>query len=572
MSASLTILILGGYGTFGGRLAQLLADEERLHLIIAGRSEAAARAFCAGLASKARLSPRRFDRAGDVEAELAAIKPDIVVDASGPFQAYGQDPHGDPYRLVRAAIALGIDYLDLADGSGFVAGIGAFDEAARSRGVFVLTGVSSFPVLTVAVLRRLSQGLTRLDSVAGGIAPSPYAGVGLNVIRAVASYAGQRVRLRRDGAEMCGYPLTETRRFTVAPPGLLPLRSTLFSLVDVPDLQVVPALWPQLRSVWIGVGPVPETLHRVLIQLARLVRLGILPTLSPLAPLMARAVNILRFGEHRGGMFVSLAGLDREGKPIERSWHLLAEGDDGPLIPSMAAEAVIRHCLAGHRPEIGARAATHELELADYEALFARRRLFTGLRDSRAGDADLPLYRRLLGDSFASLPAPLQALHDPDPISRIALTGEAEVERGSSLLSRLVGAVFGFPRAGRGVSVTVRIERHGPVEQWRRNFAGKSFASRQSAGSGRTDKLLRESFGPFGFDLALVVDGGRLRLIPRGWSLLGMPLPSGLAPRGEAYEFAEGRKFHFHVEIVLPLIGLVVRYRGWLERVVSSEE
>jgi KR domain. len=32
------VLILGGYGTFGGRLAQLLADESSATLIIAGRS------------------------------------------------------------------------------------------------------------------------------------------------------------------------------------------------------------------------------------------------------------------------------------------------------------------------------------------------------------------------------------------------------------------------------------------------------------------------------------------------------------------------------------------------------
>jgi hypothetical protein len=31
------ILILGGYGTFGGRIVELLQDEERLSLIVAGR-------------------------------------------------------------------------------------------------------------------------------------------------------------------------------------------------------------------------------------------------------------------------------------------------------------------------------------------------------------------------------------------------------------------------------------------------------------------------------------------------------------------------------------------------------
>ena len=84
------------------------------------------------------------------------MKPNIIVDASGPFQIYG-----DPYALVRAAIAQGIDYLDLADGSDFVKGIAQFDALARGRGVFVLSGVSSFPVLTAAVVRRLLVGCER---------------------------------------------------------------------------------------------------------------------------------------------------------------------------------------------------------------------------------------------------------------------------------------------------------------------------------------------------------------------------------------------------------------------------
>jgi saccharopine dehydrogenase-like NADP-dependent oxidoreductase len=157
-SRSLKVLILGGYGTFGGRLAQLLADADGLMLVIAGRSRAKAEAFCAQLRSAA--IPAEFDRDGDVEQQLRAITPDIVVDATGPFQSYGNDP----YRVVRAAIALGIHYLDLADCSDFVDGITRFDDAARARGIFVLAGVSSFPVLTAAVVRKLAEGMARVES------------------------------------------------------------------------------------------------------------------------------------------------------------------------------------------------------------------------------------------------------------------------------------------------------------------------------------------------------------------------------------------------------------------------
>lgn len=369
----LRILIVGGYGVFGGRLATLLADEPRLQLIIAGRSLEQAQAFCAGMKAAAKLVPARFDRNGDVTAQLRTIAPEIVVDASGPFQVYGERP----YRLVEAALVLGISYLDLADGREFVTGVRRFDAEAKRRGVFVLSGVSSFPVLTAAVCRRLAKGLDEVQAITGGIAPSPYAGVGVNVVRAISSYAGKPIELTRAGQLSTGYGLTETQRFTIGPPGRLPLRNTLFSLVDVPDLKVLAEEWPRVGSVWMGAGPVPEVLHRCLIGLAWLVRLRWLPSLSFFAPLFHLAINTLRWGEHRGGMFVKLEG-SAGGVAVERTWHLLAEGEDGPLIPSMAVEAIVRKCLDGAKPSAGARPATGDLELEDYEALFERRTIYTG--------------------------------------------------------------------------------------------------------------------------------------------------------------------------------------------------
>jgi hypothetical protein len=552
------ILILGGYGTFGGRLAQLLADEATLTLIIAGRSAAKAEAFCAGLRSAAATVALVFDRDGDVEAQLRRISPDMVVDGTGPFQSYG----ADPYRVVKAALALSINYLDLADGSDFVKGIAQFNDAARSRGVFALSGVSSFPVLTAAVVRSLAQGMARVDTIAGGIAPSPYANVGVNVIRAIASYAGKPVRLTRGGRKATGYALVETRRYTIAPPGRLPLHPIRFSLVDVPDLQVLPDLWPGLRSVWMGAGPVPELWHRALNALAWAVRLKFLPSLSPFAPLIYRTVNLLSFGEHRGGMFVAVVGGGTDGGPVERSWHLLAEGDDGPLIPSMAAEAIIRRCLAGRPPAAGARPAVADLELADYEALFSHYRITTGRRQSQPSLAGAPLYHRLLGDAWVELPAPVRAMHDLN--AELVAEGVATVERGNGLLARVVARLFGFPQVGDAVPLTVSFRVRAGREHWRRTFAGRSFTSVQEEGRGRCDRLLCERFGPLTFGIALVLDGRRMRLVVRRWSLLGIPLPRALAPGGNSYEFAEDGRFRFHVEIGHPWTGLIVGYRGWL--------
>lgn len=548
------VVILGGYGTFGGRLARLLADEPRLTLVIAGRSRQQAAAFCARLPARATLQPDVVDRNGDVQAALRRLAPDVVVDASGPFQDYGDAP----YRVIEACLALGVNYLDLADGSGFVDGVARFDSQARQRGVFVLAGVSSFPVLTAAVVRHLSRDMARLDGVYGGIAPSPYAGVGRNVIRAIASYAGKPVRA---GGVLVGHALTDSRRFTIAPPGRLPLRPTRFSLVDVPDYQALRTLWPELRSVWMGAGPVPETLHRALNALAWLVRARLLPSLSPFAVLMDRTINVLRWGEHRGGMFVVVSGTGPDGQKRERSWHLLAEGDDGPLIPSMAAEAIVRQCLDGRPPAPGARAAVRELELADYEALFARRTIHTGIRVPVPADA--PLYRRVLGPAFDDLPPALRAMHDGT--ADRAAEGVATIERGDGVLAGLVARLFRFPASGERVPVRVDFLRRNGRETWRRSFAGLAFASIQEQGRGRFAGLVVERFDPLSFGLALVRDDGRLKLVLRRWTAFGIPLPLACAPGGEAFEFEEDGRFHFHVEIGHRWTGLIVRYRGWLE-------
>jgi Domain of unknown function (DUF4166)/Saccharopine dehydrogenase NADP binding domain len=564
MRSPLKLLVVGGYGTFGGRLVELLKDEPRLEIVVAGRSASQGAAFCSACQDAvARLVPATFDRNGDAPEQLRTLAPDILVDASGPFQAYGEGR----YRLIEACIAQGIHYLDLADGSEFVAGVRAFDAAARAAGVYVLSGVSSFPVLTAAVVRHLSSDMTRVASIRGGIAPSPYAGVGENVIRAIAGYAGQPVALRRSGKFSTGYPLTENLRFTIAPPGRIPLKSTLFSLVDVPDLRALDELWPGTDEIWMGAGPVPEVLHRALVCLAWLVRWRLLPSLSSLARLMFFATNQLRWGEHRGGMFVVVEGTHTNGRTVRRSWHLLADGDDGPFIPSMAIEAIVRKALDGQQPALGARAAVNDLELANYETLFANRTIHIGTRDETA-DNCAPLFARLLGDAWRKLPTAVRQMH---ALSSERLTeGRCTVERGSGIPSNWVASLFGFPKAADDLPVSVRFNCENGREHWTRKFGEEVFSSTLRAGRGTSERLLCERVGLFDFAQALVVEGDRLRLVLRQWSIFGIPLPSWLAPRSNSYETEQDGRFRFHVEISHPWTGLIVGYRGWL--VVAARE
>jgi hypothetical protein len=549
------VLIIGGYGTFGGRLVDLLRDEVRLTLVVAGRDLRAAEAFCAArTGSAATLEPARFDRTEGVAA-IRALRPEIVVDAAGPFQLYGDDP----YATIRAALEAGAHWIDLADGAAFVTGIGALDAAAKAAGRFVLAGASSFPVLTAAVVRRLAAELPDVETITAGIAPSPYAGVGLNVIRAIASYAGQPIELLEDGRRQVRHGLISSRRMIVNVPGRVPLWPIRFALVDVPDLEVLPKEWPGLRSIWVGAGPKPAVLHRLLWLAGWAVRLRIMPSLVPIARLMDWVVNHVRWGEHRGGMIVEVAGGGRK-----LSWHMLAEGDAGPLIPSMAVEAIVRKYLDGKVPAAGARPAHRELELSDYEAIFARRGIASGVRREPVGT----LYQRVLGEAFDRLVEPVRMLHGFETVVRYA--GNAEIKGAANALGAIVARVFGFPSGGSDVAVEVELTRRDSVETWTRTFAGRTLRSTQAEGQGRHEGLVVERFGLTGFGMAVTEDDGRLGLVVRRWDVLGIPMPRWLMPRVVSGEHADDGRFHFLVDISLPLLGRLVRYEGWLVQDKSS--
>src|SRR3546814_17903976 len=105
---------------------------------------------------------------------------------------------------------------------------------------------------------------------------------------------------------------------TLAVPVRLPVSNIHFSLVDVPDLERLPRAYPAMTDIWRGAGPVPEILHRILNLLAKARgRLG-LPSFEPFSRLFYAVLNRMRFGEHRGGMFVRARGV-AAGRTVARS-------------------------------------------------------------------------------------------------------------------------------------------------------------------------------------------------------------------------------------------------------------
>src|SRR5262249_7232072 len=152
--------------------------------------------------------------------------------------------------------------------------------------------------------------------------------------------------------------------------------------------------------------------------------------------LMHTVANHARWGEHRGGMFVEASG----GGGI-RSWHMVAEGDEGPWNPTFACAAVLKALAAGAGPAAGARSASGELELADFEPFFAAHGFVHGVRDE-AADPGQGVFRIALGEAFGRLPPTVRALHADGGDQ--SFEGMSAIERGRGPLAALVCALIGF--------------------------------------------------------------------------------------------------------------------------------
>lgn len=536
------ILVIGGYGGFGARLVRRLLARGH-QVIVAGRSAEKAAAFCAGLAG---AEPLAVDRENGIGLAMARERPDLVIDAAGPFQGSG-------YTVPEACIAMRIAYLDLADGRDFVVGIGALDKAARRAGVAVISGASSVPALSGAVIRRLAEGLDSVDSVEMALSASNRASAGASIAAAMLSYIGKPMRLWRGKRWAVVHGWQELRRVAFELQGGGGLRGRLVGVADVPDHDIVPEVLPGRPAVTFRAGTELDFQMAALWLLSWPVRWGWIESLrrfQRVLMLFYRATAAL--GGDRSGMTVALKGR-RQGRAIERRWTIVATRGEGPEIPTLAAEILAGEILAG-RVAPGARHGWFELEPEAFEPLFAS---LAVRHESVERELPPPLYARVMGARFDALPEAVQAMHRV--VGDSGAEGEGVVTRGKGPLAKLLAAVMGMPPAG-SYPLHVAFAERGGREVWTRSFGAHRFASELSGAGG----LVVERFGPLRFGFELPSDREGLRMVLRRWSVFGVPMPRLLGPRIEAREWQEGDRFRFEVGVAMPLVGRVVHYTGWL--------
>ena len=348
-------VVVGGFGNFGARICRALQGNSAIEVVAGGRSAGA-----------------RLDIGSDGFADaLQKLSPGIVIHCAGPFQ--GQD-----YRVASAALAAGAHYLDLADGREFVTKFQQHnDRAARETGRTALSGASTLPALSSAVLDSLARRFRQVEQVHIVIAPGQRAARGAATLAGVFSYAGKPFQWLQGGTWTRAWGWQGLCRVRIDGLG-----TRWAAACDVPDLELLPARFPGVQTVQFHAALELGVQHLALWFAAGLRRAGVpLPIERWAEPLDRAAAWLDAFGSERGGMLVSVTGTRKDGSRGRVEWHLLADASHGPEIPCMAAILLARKLARGETLERGAHPCMGFLTLAEFEPEFARLQIRTKVEE-----------------------------------------------------------------------------------------------------------------------------------------------------------------------------------------------
>jgi Saccharopine dehydrogenase NADP binding domain len=362
------VVVIGGYGNFGARVCRGLAGSPSIEVIAAGRHPDAGR-------GDPKVQHAQLDHsARDFPAALKHLAPGLVIHCAGPFQS--QD-----YRVALAAMAARAHYLDLADGRQFVSHFSHHvHPAARAAQRIAISGASSVPALSSAVVDSLIARLPQIEEIQIAIAPGQRAPRGEATIAAVLGYAGLPFKWRSGGAWRDAWGWQELKRMR-----FYGLGARWAAACDVPDLELFPKRYPGVRTMEFRASLEVGAQQFALWLAALLRRRGVPLPIERWAKPLARIASWMNvFGGHLGGMLVSVTGMRPDGSRARIEWHLTADAQDGPEIPCMAAILLARKLAQGGVAEPGAFPCMGFLALPEFETEFARWRVTTVVRESAA--------------------------------------------------------------------------------------------------------------------------------------------------------------------------------------------
>lgn len=352
------VMVVGGYGNFGSIVCRHLAQMPEIELLLSGRN---ARKLQHKVEELQAQSGRACEGwCGDAmgagfQAALRELNIQLVVHTGGPFQ-------GQSYAVAESCIDAGVNYCDLADCRTFVNGIDVLDARAREAGVAVLSGCSSVPTLSSAIIDEQRLRFARIDSIEHGISSSAKM-PGLSTVEGVLAYAGKPIKQLKNGQvhEVLGW-LDLTLR------SMPQLGKRVLANVDVPDMDIFARRYgAQTLRFKAGAGLKLGGVANAL--LAQALRFGLVRDHVRWAARLHRLGTWFeRFGDGKSAMYIDVQGIGVDDQPLSMTAQLTALNDKGPEIPSCAAVALAIKMARGYAPQPGARPCVGEISVDEYLA------------------------------------------------------------------------------------------------------------------------------------------------------------------------------------------------------------
>lgn len=345
------VLVLGGYGNFGKRIVAALVSS-KIPVVIAGRSAKKAHDYAGSLKSEY-VSVATFDAFVGLGRQLDDLQPSVVINTCGPFQ-------NNDYSILETCLENKVSYIDLADGREFVNGVVRYHEDAVRANTCLISGASTVPALSSAVIEHFKDDFSEFSKIKFGISPGQKAERGLATTQGILSYTGRPLKPSAGSVQMrYGWQDLHKVKFPT-------LGARWMSNCDIPDLDLLPQKYG-FKDVRFSAGLELSIVHLGLWGMSWLVRLGFPLSLEKHAAFLLKMSNFFdRFGSADGGMFVDLEGLDKGGKPYRRKWFIEAYDGDGPHIPTIPAIVLARKIATGKNMTSGAFPCVGLVSLQEY--------------------------------------------------------------------------------------------------------------------------------------------------------------------------------------------------------------
>ncbi len=347
------VLIIGGYGNFGSFIAERLSKLIKVKLIIAGRNANKAQ----NKANELNCEWYQLDiHNKDFEKSLSDIAPDIVIHTSGPFQEQN-------YHVAKACIKQKCHYIDLADGRPFVNNIKQLDNDAKNKNIIIISGASSVPCLSSSVINHYQSEFKMLEEIDYGISTAQKTGRGLATTQGVLSHVGEpfTTLINSKMKTIYGWQNIHRQSYTN-------LGKRYLSNCNIPDLDLFPKHYPNIKTIRFYAGIELSILHIGLWLLSWPARINMLPNLQNFSKPFLKISNLFDcFGTQDSAFHMHLKGTNQNDQPIAKHFQIIARQGHGPYIPCIPAIILTQKIIGNEIKKTGAMPCINLITLKEYE-------------------------------------------------------------------------------------------------------------------------------------------------------------------------------------------------------------